>query len=127
MNRLVLSLDWQRDLPHARSARPLKGCESKTREWSGSAQVEQRGKTVLFRTSSAGARFSKEVQPTLSLNLNSELTYTEMRNSEFSVDSEFSACTTTMKSHDQWSSEITIHHGNSSRQKDVSVHTSVNA
>ncbi len=54
MNRLVLSLDWQRDLPHARSTRPLKGCESKTREWSGSAQVEQRGKTVLFRTSSAG-------------------------------------------------------------------------
>ncbi len=32
-----------------------------------------------------GARFSKEVQPTLSLNLNSELTYSEMGNSEFSV------------------------------------------
>ncbi len=32
-----------------------------------------------------GARFSKEVQPTRSLNLNSELSYSEMRNSEFSV------------------------------------------
>ncbi len=32
-----------------------------------------------------GACFSKEVQPTLSLNLNSELTYSEMGNSEFSV------------------------------------------
>ncbi len=32
-----------------------------------------------------------------------------------------------MKSHDQQSAEIMIHHGNSSRQKDVSVHTSVNA
>ncbi len=31
-----------------------------------------------------GARFNKEVQPTLSLNLNSELTYSEMGNSEFS-------------------------------------------
>ncbi len=30
-------------------------------------------------------RFSKEVQPTLSLNLYSELTYSEMGNSEFSV------------------------------------------
>ncbi len=28
-----------------------------------------------------GARFNKEVQPTLSLNLNSELTYSEMGNS----------------------------------------------
>ncbi len=43
----MVSLDWQRDLPRTRSARPLKRCE--TREWSGSAQVEQRGKTVLFR------------------------------------------------------------------------------
>ncbi len=34
---------------------------------------------------SAGARFNKEVQPTLSLNLNSELSYSEMGNSEFSV------------------------------------------
>ncbi len=32
-----------------------------------------------------GARFNKEVQPTLSLNLNSELSYSEMENSEFSV------------------------------------------
>ncbi len=32
-----------------------------------------------------GAHFSKEVQPTRSLNLNSELTYSEMGNSEFSV------------------------------------------
>ncbi len=32
-----------------------------------------------------GARFNKEVQPTLSLNLNSELTYLEMGNSDFSV------------------------------------------
>ncbi len=32
-----------------------------------------------------GARFNKEVQPTRSLNLNSELTYSEMGNSEFSV------------------------------------------
>ncbi len=30
-----------------------------------------------------GGRFNKEVQPTLSLNLNSELTYSEMGNSEF--------------------------------------------
>ncbi len=34
---------------------------------------------------SSGARFNKEVQPTLSLNLNSELSYSEMGNSEFSV------------------------------------------
>ncbi len=34
------------------SARPPKGRE--TLEWSGSAQVEQIGKTVLFRASSAG-------------------------------------------------------------------------
>ncbi len=33
----------------------------------------------------SGARFNKEVQPTLSLNLNSELTYSQMGNSEFSV------------------------------------------
>ncbi len=33
----------------------------------------------------AGARFNKEVQPTLSLNLNSEMTYREMGNSEFLV------------------------------------------
>ncbi len=32
-----------------------------------------------------GARFNKEVQSTLSLNLNSELSYSEMGNSEFSV------------------------------------------
>ncbi len=32
-----------------------------------------------------GARFNKEVQPTLSLNLNSELSYSEMGNSEFLV------------------------------------------
>ncbi len=32
-----------------------------------------------------GARFNKEVLPTLSLNLNSELSYSEMGNSEFSV------------------------------------------
>ncbi len=32
-----------------------------------------------------GARFNKEVQPTRSLNLNSELSYSEMGNSEFSV------------------------------------------
>ncbi len=30
-----------------------------------------------------GARFNKEVQPTLSLNLNSELSYSEIGNSEF--------------------------------------------
>ncbi len=35
--------------------------------------------------STSGARFNKEVQPTLSLNLNSELSYSEMGNSEFSV------------------------------------------
>ncbi len=34
---------------------------------------------------SPGARFNKEVQSTLSLNLNSELSYSEMGNSEFSV------------------------------------------
>ncbi len=32
-----------------------------------------------------------------------------------------------MKRHDQQSTEDPIHHGNSSRQKDVSVRTSVNA
>ncbi len=36
-------------------------------------------------TVTPGARFNKEVQPTLSLNLNSELSYSEMGNSEFSV------------------------------------------
>ncbi len=36
-------------------------------------------------SSSPGARFNKEVQPTLNLNLNSELSYSEMGNSEFSV------------------------------------------
>ncbi len=44
--------------------------------------------SLLFRFSfgqRAGARFNKEVQPTLSLNLNSELSYSEMGNSEFSV------------------------------------------
>ncbi len=35
-------------------------------------------------TDTTGARFNKEVQPTRSLNLNSELTYSEMGNSEFS-------------------------------------------
>ncbi len=38
-----------------------------------------------IKTATSGARFSKQVQPTLSLNLNSELTYSEMGNSEFSV------------------------------------------
>ncbi len=38
----------------------------------------------MFRESQ-GARFNKEVQPTLSLNLNSELNYLEMGNSQFSV------------------------------------------
>ncbi len=33
----------------------------------------------------SGARFNKEVQPTLSLNLNSEFSYSEIGNSEFSV------------------------------------------
>ncbi len=90
----------------------------------------------------AGAHFNKEVQPTLSLNLNSELTCSEMGNwvfgyrtaewtelvySTLSKLTELSACTTTMKSHDRWSAEITILHGNSSRQKDVSARTSVNA
>ncbi len=37
------------------------------------------------KVSGSGARFNKEVQPTLSLNLNSELSYSEMGNSEFSV------------------------------------------
>ncbi len=40
---------------------------------------------VKDQTKSPGARFNKEVQPTLSLNLNSELSYSEMGNSEFSV------------------------------------------
>ncbi len=39
-------------------------------------------KTTLM---APGARFNKEVQPTLSLNLNSELSYSEMGNTEFSV------------------------------------------
>ncbi len=94
------------------------------------------------RYNSLGPISIRRFQQTLSLNLNSELTYSEMGNSEFSVpeqlnwvsllnsksvDSELSACSITMKSHDQWSGEITIHHGNSSRQKDVSKRTSVNA
>ncbi len=37
------------------------------------------------QTELQGPRFNKEVQPTRSLNLNSELTYSEMENSEFSV------------------------------------------
>ncbi len=41
--------------------------------------------TLLYPNLTPGARFNKEVQPTLSLNLNSELTYSEMGNSEFSV------------------------------------------
>ncbi len=41
--------------------------------------------SVNLTWSGAGARFNKEVQPTLSLNLYSELTYSEMGNSEFSV------------------------------------------
>ncbi len=40
---------------------------------------------VESRVNGPGARFNKEVQPTLSLNLNSEMTYSEMGNSEFSV------------------------------------------
>ncbi len=72
---------------------------------------------------SAGACFNMAVQPTQSLNLNSELTYSEMGNSELSkltqfscsenskqVDSELSACTTTMKSHDQRSAKKTSAH-----------------
>ncbi len=39
----------------------------------------------INNTAISGARFNKEVQPTLSLNLNSELSYSEMGNSEFSV------------------------------------------
>ncbi len=39
----------------------------------------------LNRCHGPGARFNKEVQPTLSLNLNSELSYSEMGNSGFSV------------------------------------------
>ncbi len=44
-------------------------------------------RAIAYHTSAAcpGARFNKEVQPTLSLNFNSELTYSEMGNSEFSV------------------------------------------
>ncbi len=72
----------------------------------------------------------------LSENLNSGLTNPKIGNSEFTVseqlnrvssihseyvDSEFSACTTTLKSHDQWSSRIMIHHGNSTRQKDFRI------
>ncbi len=40
---------------------------------------------IRMKTNTPGARFNKEVQPTLSLNLNSELSYSEMGNSEFSV------------------------------------------
>ncbi len=66
----------------------------------------------------AGARFNKEVQPT---ELWIVLVY-----STLSRLTEFSACTMFMKSHDQWSSEITIHNGNNSHQKDVRVRTSIN-
>ncbi len=41
--------------------------------------------TKRFIGTFPGARFNKEVQPTRSLNLYSELTYSEMGNSEFSV------------------------------------------
>ncbi len=50
-------LGWQRDSPRARYAHPRvrqKDVRLETREWSRSTQVEQRGKTVLFMTSSAG-------------------------------------------------------------------------
>ncbi len=83
----------------------------------------------------SGARFKKEVQLTLSLNLNSELSYSEMGNSEFAVTEQLKwvsllnsegwlwvMCSMTMKSHDQRSTEIMIHHGNSSRQKVVIRH-----
>ncbi len=41
--------------------------------------------SVHISVLTSGAHFNKEVQPTLSLNLNSELSYSEMGNSEFSV------------------------------------------
>ncbi len=40
---------------------------------------------MLCPASCPGARFNREIQPTLSLKLNLELTYSEMGNSEFSV------------------------------------------
>ncbi len=43
----------------------------------------------------SGARFNKEVQPTLSLNLNSELSYSEMGNSEFSVTEQLNCVSVT--------------------------------
>ncbi len=65
-----------------------------------------------------GARFNEEVQLTLSLILNSELTYSEMGNFEFLVTEQL-----------KWrSTEITmIHHDNSCHQKNNSARTSVNA
>ena len=77
--------------------------------------------------SELGGYSRKEVQQTLSLSLNSELTYSEMGNSEYpvpeqlicvsSINSEYvhpelSACMTIIKSHHQWSPDITSHHDN---------------
>ncbi len=48
-------LGWQRNSPRARSAHPrIRASARRMRDSSRSAQVEQRGKTVLFMTSSAG-------------------------------------------------------------------------
>ncbi len=44
----------------------------------------QRGMESISLWHWSGARFTKEVQPTLSLNLNSELSYSEMGNWVFS-------------------------------------------
>ena len=75
----------------------------------------------------SGGYSRKQVKQTLSLSLNSELTYSEMGNSEYpvpeqriwvsSINSEYvnlelRACTTTIKSHHQWSPDTTSHHDN---------------
>uniref|UniRef100_A0A3P9KKR2 Jacalin-type lectin domain-containing protein n=1 Tax=Oryzias latipes TaxID=8090 RepID=A0A3P9KKR2_ORYLA len=80
--------------------------------------------------------FLKEVQPTLRLNLNSELVNREINNSEFSVseklirvrsinsewtDSEVSVRTATTRSHYQWSADITSHHGNREKKRSAYV------
>ncbi len=95
---------------------------------------------VVEAIKSPGACFNKEVQPTLSLNLISELTYSEMGNSwvfgyrtaELGQFTQLDWLWVKRVPHDyerSWSAEheITIHHSNSSRQKDVSARTSVNA
>jgi len=50
-----------------------------------------------------------------------EFSVTEQLKWISSINSELSACTTTIKSHYQWSTDFMSHHGNSARQKKVCI------